>query len=62
MRALVIGGTGPTGHFVVNGLIMRGFEVSILHTGNHEVAEIPASVVHIHTNPFDEQALIECPG
>ena len=57
MRALVIGGTGPTGHFVVNGLIARGFEVSILHTGNHEVAEIPASVIHIHTNPFDEQAL-----
>ena len=44
MRALVIGGTGPTGHFVVNGLITRGFEVSILHTGNHEVDEIPESV------------------
>ena len=41
MRALVIGGTGPTGHFVVNGLIARGFEVSILHTGNHEVARFP---------------------
>ena len=62
MRALVIGGTGPTGHFIVNGLIARGFEVSILHTGNHEVAEIPASVVHIHTNPFDEQALIDALG
>ena len=57
MRALVIGGTGPTGHFIVNGLLERGYDVAILHTGNHEVAEIPESVVHIHTNPFDEQAL-----
>ena len=24
MRALVIGGTGPTGHFIVNGLLARG--------------------------------------
>lgn len=53
MQALVIGGTGPTGHFIVNGLIERGFAVTILHTGNHEVEEIPASVEHIHTDPFD---------
>jgi hypothetical protein len=26
--ALVIGGTGPTGHFVVNGLRARGFRVT----------------------------------
>ena len=62
MRALVIGGTGPTGHFIVNGLIERGFHVSMLHTGKHEVDEIPASVVHIHTNPFDDQALIAALG
>ena len=30
MHALVVGGTGPTGHFIVNGLLSRGFEVSIL--------------------------------
>ena len=52
MQALVIGGTGPTGHFIVNGLIARGFDVTILHTGRHEVDEIPPSVEHIHTNPF----------
>ena len=62
MQALVIGGTGPTGHFIVNGLIKRGFHVSILHTGKHEVDEIPESVVHIHTNPFDDQALIDALG
>jgi nucleoside-diphosphate-sugar epimerase len=53
MRALVIGGTGPTGPFIVNGLLSRGFSTSILHTGNHEVPEIPPEVEHIHTDPFD---------
>ena len=51
-RALVIGGTGPTGPFVVNGLVERGYEVTILHTGAHEVDTIPSSVEHIHTNPY----------
>ncbi|MDA1077212.1 MAG: NAD-dependent epimerase/dehydratase family protein [Proteobacteria bacterium] len=55
--ALVIGGTGPTGHFLVNGLLDRGFRVTIAHTGRHEVDEIPPEVEHIHTNPFDESAL-----
>ncbi len=59
MEALVIGGTGPTGHYIVNGLLARGFEVAILHTGRHEVDEIPAQVEHIHTNPFDQTLLAE---
>jgi hypothetical protein len=48
--ALVIGGTGPTGPGVVSGLLERGFEVTILHGGQHE-AELPAEVQHIHTDP-----------
>ena len=56
MRALVVGGTGPTGPFVVNGLRDRGYDVAILHTGNHEVETIPPEVEHIHTDPFDEDA------
>ena len=51
--ALVVGGTGPTGPYVVNGLLARNFDVTILHTGNHESSEIPDSVEHIHTDPFD---------
>ena len=54
MDILVIGGTGPTGPHIVNGLIERGHTVTILHTGNHEVDTIPAHVEHIHTDPFDE--------
>ena len=57
MKALVIGGTGPTGHYVVNGLLKRGYKVAILHTGNHEVDEIPPEVEHIHISPYDENAL-----
>ena len=52
MKVLVIGGTGPTGPHLVNGLLGCGHEVSILHTGNHEVDSIPTTVEHIHTNPF----------
>ena len=51
-RALVIGGTGPTGPGLVNGLVDRGYETTILHTGRHEVDTIPLSVEHVHTNPF----------
>ncbi|MCZ6828094.1 MAG: NAD-dependent epimerase/dehydratase family protein [Gammaproteobacteria bacterium] len=57
MRALVVGGTGPTGHFIVNGLLQRGFDVAILHRGSHEIDEIPAQVEHIHTDPYDQSCL-----
>src|SRR5512139_3540147 len=55
--ALVIGGTGPTGHFIVNGLRARGHRVAMLHSGRHELPEISDDVEHVHTNPFDEAAL-----
>ena len=37
MKALIVGGTGPTGPFIVNGLIERGYEVTIFHRGTHEI-------------------------
>lgn len=49
--ALVVGGTGPTGPYIVNGLRERGYTVAILHRGNHEIDEIPADVEHIHIDP-----------
>jgi nucleoside-diphosphate-sugar epimerase len=57
MRALVIGGTGPSGPYVVRGLLERGYDVSMLHTGAHELAEIPASVQHIHADPNSRESL-----
>ena len=56
MDILVIGGTGPTGPLIVNGLVDRGHTVTILHTGKHEVDTIPANLEHIHTDPFDGEA------
>ncbi len=62
MRVLVIGGTGPTGPHVVNGLLERGHDVTILHTGRHEVDSLPDDLEHIHTNPFRIAELAEALG
>ena len=50
--ALVVGGTGPTGPYIVKGLLERGYRVAILHRGLHEISEIPPEVEHIHTDPY----------
>jgi nucleoside-diphosphate-sugar epimerase len=56
-RVLVVGGTGPTGIPLVEGLVERGHEVAILHRGLHERDETPASVEHVHADPYDAAAL-----
>jgi nucleoside-diphosphate-sugar epimerase len=58
MKALVIGGTGPTGPHIVEGLKTRGYEVVLLHRGLHEDGA-PADVEHIHTDPYSSDALSE---
>jgi nucleoside-diphosphate-sugar epimerase len=55
-RALVVGGTGPTGPHIVNGLRARGHVTAILHRGTHEIAEIPDDVEHLHADPYDGDA------
>ena len=49
-KVLVVGGTGPTGPVIVEGLAERGFDVTILHRGFHEV-EFKYPVEHIHGEP-----------
>jgi nucleoside-diphosphate-sugar epimerase len=56
-RALVIGGTGPTGPAVVRGLVERGHQVSVLHTGQHEVDFGLPGVEHIHEDPHFAETL-----
>lgn len=56
MHALVIGGTGPSGPHIVNGLLKRGYDVTILHGGQHEV-EFDQEVEHIHTDPHFRETL-----
>ncbi len=53
MKALVIGGTGPTGPFIVQGLLDRGFEVTIYHRGFHEADDMPEVQHHLHGDPFE---------
>lgn len=59
MKALVVGGTGPTGPFLVNGLLQRGYDVTIFHRGTHEIPEIPPHVEHIHGDPHFRETLDE---
>ena len=55
--ALVIGGTGPTGPFVVEGLAERGYAVTILHGGQHEVDFAVDGIRHIHADPHFTETL-----
>ena len=61
MKILVIGGTGPTGPYIVNGLLERGHEVIILHTGTHEV-EFSEPVEHLHGDPNFKETLEQTLG
>ena len=56
MKTLVVGGTGPTGPAIVAGLAARGHDVTICHTGSHELPETDP-FRHIHTDVRDHDAL-----
>jgi nucleoside-diphosphate-sugar epimerase len=59
--ALVVGGTGPSGPHVLEGLLERGFDVTIFHRGTHEPAGLP-EVRHIHGDPHFEESIGEAVG
>ena len=61
MKVLVVGGTGPTGPAIVAGLEARGHEVTICHTGSHEVAEVE-HLRHIHVDVRDHDLLASTIG
>jgi nucleoside-diphosphate-sugar epimerase len=64
MRVLVVGGTGPTGPHVVQGLLARGHDVSIFHRGVHEspqLAEVEP-VEHIHGDPHFRPSIDDAVG
>ncbi len=55
-RVLLIGGTGPTGPAIARGLEARGFDITVLHSGNHEVPEV-AHLRHLHGDVFSDDGL-----
>lgn len=59
MKTLVIGGTGPTGPYLVNGLLAQGHDVSIMHRGTHDSDLIPRSVERIIGDPHFRETLRE---
>ncbi|HUF99639.1 MAG TPA: hypothetical protein VMM60_16025, partial [Ilumatobacter sp.] len=59
--ALVVGGTGPTGPPAVNGLLERGYEVTVFHSGLHE-AEFAGPVRHIHGDVHFPETIREACG
>jgi nucleoside-diphosphate-sugar epimerase len=61
MRVLVVGGTGPTGPHVVQGLLARGHHVTILHRGTHERSEL-AGIEHLHADPHFRTSIDEVVG
>lgn len=61
MKALIIGGTGPTGPYVVEGLLDRGYQVTIFHSGQHE-AEFTRPVEHLHGDPHFQETMQETLG
>lgn len=61
MDALVIGGTGPTGPLVVEGLLDRGYRVTIFHSGQHE-ADFTRPVEHLHGDPHFRETVDEILG
>jgi nucleoside-diphosphate-sugar epimerase len=57
-RALVVGGSGQTGPLIVGGLLERGYEVVVLHGGQHEHPDLPV-VEHVHVDPHFRESLEE---
>jgi nucleoside-diphosphate-sugar epimerase len=55
-RALVVGGSGPSGPHLLGGLLERGFDVTMFHTGRHEPDDLP-EVRHIHGNPYETDSI-----
>ncbi len=57
--ALLIGGTGPTGPPIALGLQARGYDVTLLHSGRHELTEVAESAGfrHIHGDVYREEGL-----
>jgi len=61
VKALVIGGTGPTGPHIIEGLRKRGYRVSILNRGVHRIP-LPDDVEHIIGDPHFVDPLREALG
>ena len=51
MKALLIGGTGPTGPHIIRGLLDRGYAVTMLNRGSRDSDAIPPEVERLIGDP-----------
>jgi len=58
VKALVVGGAGSTGVPIVEGLLQRGYKVTVLNRGVHPV-DFPAEVERIYADPHWRENLTE---
>jgi nucleoside-diphosphate-sugar epimerase len=56
-KALLIGGTGPSGPLVAKGLLDLGYELTLLHRGYHEPPTLPKVHHHLHGDPYAQGAI-----
>lgn len=61
MDALIIGGTGPTGPFIIDGLVERGYNPVILHRGTHEL-DFLEKYEHLHADPHFAEPVVDVLG
>ncbi len=61
MKALVVGGGGPTGPHIVEGLRARGYQTAVLNRGVHPV-ELPDDVERLVGDPHFLAPLVESLG
>ncbi|MGH6781649.1 MAG: hypothetical protein ACREB5_06045 [Sphingomonadaceae bacterium] len=61
MKALLIGGGGPTGPYIVDGLRQRGYQVTVLNRGVHPV-DLPSDVERIVGDPHFPEPLAAAIG
>ena len=57
MNVLMIGGTGPTGTAIVQGLLAKSYVVTIYHTGAHEF-QFSREVEHLHGDPGNPEDIV----
>ncbi|MCP3976932.1 MAG: epimerase [bacterium] len=60
-QALVVGGSGPSGPYLLSGLQERGYDVTMFHTGRHEPDGLP-EVRHVHGDPYQPDSIAETLG
>lgn len=62
MKALLIGGTGPTGSHIIRGLLARDYNVTMLNRGSRDSNAIPTEVERLRGDPHFPDTLEEVLG